>query len=38
MEETAEALSISQTTVEREWRKAKAWLRWELTEGKNDDA
>ena len=25
--ETAEALSVSEKTVEREWRRAKAWLR-----------
>jgi RNA polymerase sigma-70 factor (ECF subfamily) len=30
IEETAHALDISQTTVERGWRMAKAWLRREL--------
>lgn len=32
-EETAEAMGISQRTVEREWALAKAWLRAELAEG-----
>jgi RNA polymerase sigma factor (TIGR02999 family) len=32
-EETAEALGISQRTVEREWAMAKAWLRTQLGEG-----
>lgn len=31
IDETAEALSISSATVEREWRLARAWLRRELT-------
>lgn len=31
IEETAEALDISDTTVEREWRLARAWLRRELS-------
>ena len=30
-EEIAEALAVSLTTVEREWRSARAWLRAELT-------
>jgi RNA polymerase sigma-70 factor, ECF subfamily len=30
IEETAKALGISTTTVDREWRKAKAWLRGEI--------
>ena len=30
IEETAEVLGISDTTVEREWRLARAWLRREL--------
>ena len=30
IEETAEALGLSDTTVEREWRLARAWLRREL--------
>lgn len=33
IEETAEALKISTTTVEREWRSAKAWLYREISEG-----
>ncbi len=32
-EETAQALAISQRTVEREWASAKAWLRAQLAEG-----
>ena len=28
--ETAEALGISQSTVKRDWRRARAWLRREL--------
>lgn len=31
VEETAEVLGISVTTVEREWRTARAWLRAELS-------
>jgi RNA polymerase sigma factor (TIGR02999 family) len=31
-EETAEAMGISQRTVEREWSLAKAWLRAQLEE------
>jgi RNA polymerase sigma-70 factor, ECF subfamily len=31
-EETAEAMGISQRTVEREWAMAKAWLRAELSD------
>ncbi len=31
IEETAEALGVSDTTVEREWRLARAWLRRELS-------
>lgn len=31
IEETAEALGLSDTTVEREWRLARAWLRRELS-------
>jgi DNA-directed RNA polymerase specialized sigma24 family protein len=30
IEETAEALDISITTVKREWTMAKAWLRREM--------
>jgi RNA polymerase sigma-70 factor (ECF subfamily) len=33
VEETAEALSISPETVNRDWRLAKAWLRKELQHG-----
>ena len=31
LEEVAKILGISRTTVSREWRMAKAWLRRELT-------
>ncbi len=33
IEETAEVLKISPTTVEREWRSAKAWLHRAISEG-----
>jgi RNA polymerase sigma factor (TIGR02999 family) len=33
IEETAEALKISSTTVEREWRSAKAWLHRAIQKG-----
>lgn len=33
IDETAEALKISPTTVQREWRSAKAWLYRALSEG-----
>ena len=33
IEETAEALGVSPTTVRREWRRAKAWLYRALAEG-----
>jgi RNA polymerase sigma factor (sigma-70 family) len=33
IEETAQALSISDATVKREWTAARAWLRRELTRG-----
>jgi RNA polymerase sigma-70 factor, ECF subfamily len=36
IEETAEALKVSPTTVQREWRAAKAWLYHALTEGNID--
>ena len=35
IEETAEVMKISPTTVQREWRAAKAWLHRALTEGTN---
>jgi RNA polymerase sigma factor (TIGR02999 family) len=38
VEETAEALSVSQETVQRDWRLAKAWLHAELTKGEPNDA
>ncbi|HEV2802719.1 MAG TPA: sigma-70 family RNA polymerase sigma factor [Pyrinomonadaceae bacterium] len=37
IEETAEVLKISQTTVRREWRRAKAWLYRALAEGGGDE-
>lgn len=37
VEETAEAMGISATTVKREWRLAKAWLHRELTARSPDD-
>ncbi len=37
-EETAEVMSISVPTVQREWRAAKAWLHRMLSEGKIDEA
>lgn len=36
IEETAAALSISPTTVKREWRFARAWLHRELSDGAGD--
>lgn len=36
-EECAEALGMSQRTVEREWRFARAWLRADLTRGEADE-
>jgi RNA polymerase sigma-70 factor, ECF subfamily len=33
IEETAEALNVSSTTVEREWRSAKAWLHRAIKKG-----
>lgn len=38
IEETAEVLSISPATVQREWRAAKAWLYREIKEGAGDEA
>ena len=37
VEETAEALEISDITVKREWLKAKAWLFREMSERQTDD-
>ncbi|HEV2880119.1 MAG TPA: sigma-70 family RNA polymerase sigma factor [Pyrinomonadaceae bacterium] len=37
IEETAEVLQISPTTVRREWRRAKAWLYRALAEGGGDE-
>ncbi|MEK6406864.1 MAG: sigma-70 family RNA polymerase sigma factor [Acidobacteriota bacterium] len=37
VEETAEALHVSDITIKREWLKAKAWLFRELSEQKTDD-
>ena len=37
IEETAEALGVSEITVKREWLKAKAWLYRELTQGTGDE-
>ncbi|MDQ3920007.1 MAG: sigma-70 family RNA polymerase sigma factor [Acidobacteriota bacterium] len=36
IEETAEALGVSPTTVRREWRRAKAWLYRALAEGRQE--
>ncbi|MFZ0478739.1 MAG: ECF-type sigma factor [Terriglobales bacterium] len=36
MKETAEALNISERTVQREWQIAKAWLQRELSKGKSN--
>jgi RNA polymerase sigma factor (TIGR02999 family) len=38
LEETAEALNISVTSVRRDWSSAKAWLYRELVSGGGDDA
>jgi RNA polymerase sigma factor (TIGR02999 family) len=37
IEETAEVLGISPTTVRREWRRAKAWLYRAIAEGSGDE-
>jgi RNA polymerase sigma factor (TIGR02999 family) len=34
LEEVAELLGVSQSTVEREWRLARAWLKREMTTGR----
>jgi RNA polymerase sigma-70 factor, ECF subfamily len=36
-EETAEVLGVSETTLKREWLKARAWLYRELTVGTHDE-
>jgi hypothetical protein len=36
-EETAAFLKMSQRTVEREWRMAKAWLYWALSGQEPDE-
>ena len=33
LEETAHVLEVSQATIDREWRAARAWLHAELTRG-----
>jgi RNA polymerase sigma factor (TIGR02999 family) len=38
IEETAEVMKISPTTVQREWRAAKAWLHRALSEGTSVEA
>jgi RNA polymerase sigma factor (TIGR02999 family) len=38
IDETAEVLKISPTTVQREWRSAKAWLHRAMSEGAGVDA
>jgi RNA polymerase sigma factor (TIGR02999 family) len=37
-EEVAVVLSVTTRTVEREWRKAKAWLHRAITKGESNDA
>lgn len=37
-EEAAEVLGVTTRTVEREWRKAKAWLHREIGRGQGDEA
>jgi RNA polymerase sigma factor (sigma-70 family) len=37
IEEVAEVLAISRTTVQREWRAAKAWLYHDLSGGTSSD-
>jgi RNA polymerase sigma factor (TIGR02999 family) len=37
IEETAEVLGVSPTTVRREWRRAKAWLYRAIAEGSGDE-
>ena len=37
-EETAEALGVSTRTVERDWKRARAWLKHELGSGRADES
>jgi RNA polymerase sigma-70 factor (ECF subfamily) len=37
-EEVAEVLKVTSRTVEREWRKAKAWLNRAISKGETDEA
>ena len=37
-EEVAEVLKVTSRTVEREWRKAKAWLNRTLSKGATNEA
>jgi DNA-directed RNA polymerase specialized sigma24 family protein len=37
IEETAEVIGISPTTVQREWRSAKAWLYQAIREGTDSE-
>jgi RNA polymerase sigma factor (TIGR02999 family) len=37
-EEVAEVLSVTTRTIEREWRKAKAWLHWAISKGGSNEA
>ena len=37
-EEVAEVLKVTSRTVEREWRKAKAWLHHAISKGETDEA
>ena len=37
-EEVAEVLKVTSRTVEREWRKAKAWLHRAISKGETDEA
>jgi len=36
-EEVAEVLKVTSRTVEREWRKAKAWLHRAISKGETDE-
>jgi RNA polymerase sigma-70 factor (ECF subfamily) len=38
IEETAEALDLATTTIEREWRRARAWLQLEIAGGHKDES